>query len=96
VAEAPHCNWLEAPCILVIDHLRRGYVQDTKGYWWAFSIAALETEEIKQLSILPGLSEDPSVVGLLRMKNNRCQSLQQRRTSDNIALTETPLCPFIG
>ncbi|KAK4807223.1 LOW QUALITY PROTEIN: hypothetical protein QYF61_024343 [Mycteria americana] len=56
----------EAPCILGIDYLRRGYFKDPKGYRWAFGIAALETEEIKQLSTLPGLSEDPSVVGLLR------------------------------
>ncbi|KAK4807210.1 hypothetical protein QYF61_024330 [Mycteria americana] len=53
----------EAPCILGIDYLRRGYFKDPKGYRWAFGIAALETEEIKQLSTLPGLSEDPSVVG---------------------------------
>jgi len=31
----------------------------------------LETEEIKQLSILPGLSEDPSVVGLLRVEEQQ-------------------------
>ena len=37
----------EAPCILGIDYLRRGYFKDPKGYWWAFGIAALETEEIK-------------------------------------------------
>jgi len=57
----------EAPCILGIDYLRRGYIKDPKGYPWAFGIAALGMEEIKQLSILPGLSEDPSVVGLLRV-----------------------------
>ena len=37
----------EAPCILGIDYLRRGYFQDPKGYRWAFCVAALETEEIK-------------------------------------------------
>ena len=61
----------EAPCILGIDYLRRGYFKDPKGYWWAFGIAAWETEGIKQLSVLPGLSEDPSVVGLLRVKEQR-------------------------
>jgi len=30
-----------------------------------------ETEEIKQLSILPGLSKDPSVVGLLRVEEQQ-------------------------
>ncbi|KAK4820379.1 hypothetical protein QYF61_025455 [Mycteria americana] len=58
----------DAPCILDIDYLRRGYFKDPKGYQWAFGIAALETEEIKQVSNLPSLSEDPSVVGLLRVK----------------------------
>ncbi|KAK4807215.1 hypothetical protein QYF61_024335 [Mycteria americana] len=61
----------EAPCILGLDYLRRGYFKDLKGYRWAFGIAALETEEIKQLSTLPGLSEDPSVVGLLRVEEQQ-------------------------
>ncbi|KAK4806255.1 hypothetical protein QYF61_013399, partial [Mycteria americana] len=61
----------EAPCILGIDYLRRGYFKDPKGYRWAFGIAALETEEMKQLSTLPGLSEDPSVVGLLRVEEQQ-------------------------
>ncbi|GAB0176080.1 hypothetical protein GRJ2_000073200 [Grus japonensis] len=61
----------EAPCILGIDYLRRGYFKDPKGYQWAFGIAALESEEIKQLSTLPGLSEEPSVVGLLRVKEQQ-------------------------
>ncbi|KAK4827391.1 hypothetical protein QYF61_017796 [Mycteria americana] len=61
----------EALCILGTDYLRRGYFKDRKGYWWAFGIAALEMEEIKQLSTLPGLSEDPSVVGLLRVKEQQ-------------------------
>ncbi|KAK4815633.1 hypothetical protein QYF61_005195 [Mycteria americana] len=61
----------EAPCILGIDYLRRGYFKDPKGYRWPFGTAALETEEIKQLSTLPGLSEDPSVVGLLRVEEQQ-------------------------
>ncbi|KAK4811303.1 hypothetical protein QYF61_023355 [Mycteria americana] len=61
----------EAPCILGIDYLRRGYFKDPKGYRWAFGIAALEMEEMKQLSTLPGLSEDPSVVGLLRVEEQQ-------------------------
>jgi len=61
----------EALCILGIDYLRRGYFKDPKGYRWTFGIAVLETEEIKQLSILPGLSEDPSVVGLLRVEEQQ-------------------------
>ncbi|GAB0189147.1 hypothetical protein GRJ2_001380000 [Grus japonensis] len=58
----------EAPCILGIDYLRKGYFKDPKGYRWAFGIAALEAEEVEPLSSLPGLSEDPSVAGLLRAK----------------------------
>ncbi|KAK4818478.1 LOW QUALITY PROTEIN: hypothetical protein QYF61_014180 [Mycteria americana] len=81
----------EAPCILGIDCLRRGDFKDPKGYRWAFGIAALETEEIKQLSTLPGLSEDPSVVGLLR-----CQSIPQWCTISNIAPTETTRFPSIS
>ena len=61
----------DAPCILGIDYLRRGYFKDPKGYRWAFGIAALETEGIKHLSVLPGLPEDPSVVGLLRVEEQR-------------------------
>ncbi|GAB0209282.1 hypothetical protein GRJ2_003393900 [Grus japonensis] len=61
----------EAPCILGIDYLRRGYFKDPKAYWWAFGIAALEAEEIEPLSSLPGLSEDPSVVGLLRVEEQQ-------------------------
>ncbi|GAB0203731.1 hypothetical protein GRJ2_002838700 [Grus japonensis] len=61
----------EAPCILGIDCLRKGYFKDPKGYQWAFGIAALEMEEIEPLSTLPGLSEDPSVVGLLRVEEQQ-------------------------
>ncbi|GAB0209812.1 hypothetical protein GRJ2_003446900 [Grus japonensis] len=61
----------EALCILGIDYLRRGYFKDPKGYRWAFGIAALETEDIEPLSTLPGLSEDPSVVGLLRVEEQQ-------------------------
>ncbi|GAB0209297.1 hypothetical protein GRJ2_003395400 [Grus japonensis] len=61
----------EAPCILGIDYLRRGYFKDPKAYWWAFGIAALEVEEIEPLSSLPGLSEEPSVVGLLRVEEQQ-------------------------
>jgi len=67
----PVVTGLEAPCILGINYLRRGYFKDPKGYRWVFGIAALEREEIKQLSMLPGLSEDPSIVGLLRVEEQR-------------------------
>jgi len=60
-----------APFILGIDYLRRGYFKDPKGHRWAFGIAAVDTEGVKQLSALSGLSEDPSAVGLLRVKEQQ-------------------------
>ncbi|OPJ66325.1 hypothetical protein AV530_009188 [Patagioenas fasciata monilis] len=61
----PIVNGADAPCILGIDYLRRGYFKDPKEYRWAFGIAAVDTENIEQLFALLGLSEDSSVVGLL-------------------------------
>lgn len=55
-------------CILGVGHLRRGYFKDPKGYWWAFDIAATETEEIKQLSTFPGLLDSSSVVRLPKVE----------------------------
>ena len=71
LAKASYCDWSRAPCILGIDYLRRGYFKDPKGYRWAFGIAAVDTEGVKQLSALSGLSEDLSVVGLLRVKKQQ-------------------------
>ncbi|KAK4828806.1 hypothetical protein QYF61_000863 [Mycteria americana] len=61
----------EAPRILGIDYLRRGYFKDPEGYRWAFGIAALEMEEIKQLSTFSNLLKDPSVVGLLSVEEQQ-------------------------
>ncbi|RMC19773.1 hypothetical protein DUI87_03337 [Hirundo rustica rustica] len=61
----------EAPCILGIDCLRNGYFKDPKGYRWAFGIAAVETEDIRQLNTLPGLSDDSCAVGLLRAEEQQ-------------------------
>ncbi|KAJ7416737.1 hypothetical protein WISP_69099 [Willisornis vidua] len=58
----------EALCILGIDYLRNGYFKSPKGLGWAFGIATAETEEIRQLNTLPGLSEEPSAVGLLKVE----------------------------
>ncbi|KAJ7413898.1 hypothetical protein BTVI_42143 [Pitangus sulphuratus] len=55
----------EAPCILGMDYLKRGYFKDLKGYRWASGVAMVPKEKSKLLSALPGLSEDPSFVGLL-------------------------------
>ncbi|RMC03348.1 hypothetical protein DUI87_20544 [Hirundo rustica rustica] len=56
----------EVPCILGIDFLRNSYYKDPKGLRWAFRIAAVEAEGIKKINALPGLSENPSAVGLLK------------------------------
>ena len=61
----------EAPCILGIDYLSRGYFKGPKWCWCAFGIAAMEMEDIKQLSTLPGPSDGPSVVGLIRAEEQQ-------------------------
>ncbi|PKU37290.1 rna-directed dna polymerase from mobile element jockey-like [Limosa lapponica baueri] len=66
IVTGPDALW-----ILGIDYLKRGYFKDPKGYQWAFGVAAVETEDSTQLSTLPGLSDDPSVVGLLRVKEQQ-------------------------
>ncbi|KAJ7408829.1 hypothetical protein BTVI_58401 [Pitangus sulphuratus] len=58
----------EVSCILGVDYLRSGYFKNPKGLCWAFGIATVEIEEIRQLNTLPGLSEDPSAVGLLKVE----------------------------
>ncbi|RMC18062.1 hypothetical protein DUI87_04941 [Hirundo rustica rustica] len=62
------------PCGLTrpsADYLRRGYFKDPKGLRWAFGIAAVVTEGIRQLNTLPGLSENPPAVGLLKVQEQR-------------------------
>ncbi|RMC18203.1 hypothetical protein DUI87_05084 [Hirundo rustica rustica] len=58
----------EDPCILGIDFLWNSYCKDPKGHRWAFGIAAVEAEGIKKLNTLPGLLENPSAVGLLKVE----------------------------
>lgn len=59
---------LDALGILSIDCLRGRYFKDPKAYQWAFGVATMNIEKIKQLFTLPGLSDDPSAVGLLCVK----------------------------
>lgn len=61
----------EALCILGTGYLRRGNFKGSKGYWWGSGITTVETKQIKQLSTLSSLSEGPSVVGLLRFKEQQ-------------------------
>ncbi|GAB0209934.1 hypothetical protein GRJ2_003459100 [Grus japonensis] len=93
----------EAPCILGIDYLRRGYFKDPKGYRWAFGIAALEAEEIEPLSSLPSLSEDPSVVGLLRVEEQQVpiattavHRRQYRTNRDSLVPIHKLICQLEG
>jgi len=58
----------DAPYILGIDCLKRGRFKDPKKYQRAFGIAAVEAEDIKLMSTLSGLSEDRSVVELLKVE----------------------------
>lgn len=58
---------MHLPC----RQLRTGYFKDLKEYWRAFSIAALEKKEIRQLSTLPGVLEVPSVVTLLKAEEQQ-------------------------
>ncbi|RMB89335.1 hypothetical protein DUI87_34316 [Hirundo rustica rustica] len=44
---------------------------EAEGFRWAFGIAAVEAEGIKKLNSLPGLSENPSAVGLLKVEEQR-------------------------
>ncbi|RMC12135.1 hypothetical protein DUI87_11270 [Hirundo rustica rustica] len=67
----PIVTGLGALCILGIDFLRNGYYKEPKGLRWAFGIAAVEAEGIKKLNSLPGLSENPSAVGLLKVEEQR-------------------------
>lgn len=53
----------EALCIFGTDYFRRGYFKDPKEYHWVFTTAALE---MRHVSAWHFLSEDPSVVGLLK------------------------------
>ena len=62
---------LDGPCILGVDYLRRAYFKGTKEYQWAFGVADLENDEVKQLLTLPGLAEDPSIVGLLKAEKQQ-------------------------
>ncbi|RMC11838.1 hypothetical protein DUI87_11964 [Hirundo rustica rustica] len=59
-----------APHILGIDFLRNGYCKTLRDSW-AFGMAAVEAEGIKKLNTLPGLSENPSAVGLLKVEEQR-------------------------
>ncbi|TRZ07546.1 hypothetical protein HGM15179_019558 [Zosterops borbonicus] len=43
----------------------------SQGVKWAFRIVAVETEGVKQLNTLPGLSENPSAVGFLKGEEQR-------------------------
>lgn len=68
-----HCTVTgpDVPCIFGVDYLERVYFKEPMGYWWVFSVAELMTEEITQLSTLLSASEDPSTVGLQRVKEQK-------------------------
>ncbi|RMC12149.1 hypothetical protein DUI87_11284 [Hirundo rustica rustica] len=53
------------------DFFRTSFYKEPKGLRWAFGIGAVKAEGIKQLNTLPGLSENPSAVGLMKVKEQR-------------------------
>ena len=67
-----------APCILGIDYLRRGHFKDPKGYRWAFGIAAVDTDNIQQLSVLPSLIICCGVATSKRVTGTNCQKTVHR------------------
>lgn len=67
----PILTGLDALCIHNIDYPKRGYFKDLKGYQWAFGVATINTQKVKQLSTLPVLSSNPSVEGLLQVKEQQ-------------------------
>ncbi|KAJ7413553.1 hypothetical protein WISP_89754 [Willisornis vidua] len=59
----------ETPCILGMDYLKRGHFKHPKESQWAFGVATMIEEKSKQLSTLPSVSEDPSAVEPLQVKD---------------------------
>ncbi|RMC19178.1 hypothetical protein DUI87_03783 [Hirundo rustica rustica] len=95
----PTVTGQEVPCILGIDFLRNGYFKDPKGFRWAFKIAAVETGDVKQLNTLPGLSENPSAVGLLKVEEQQApiatstvHHRQYRTTRDAVIPIHKMIC----
>lgn len=67
MAETSYCDWPRDCVSLPETTSGEGVSRSQKGIaGWFF--AALEMEEIKQLPTLPGVSENPSLVGLLRIE----------------------------
>jgi len=52
----------EAPFILGIDELRKGYFKEPKGYWWAFGVAKHKEDQTALYPAWP-LRRDPFIVG---------------------------------
>ncbi|KAF4803722.1 hypothetical protein TURU_013854 [Turdus rufiventris] len=70
--------------------IRRGYCKDPKGYQWAFGVATVNTEKIKQLSTLVDLSEDPFIVEVLPIWPVQKSDGGWRLTVDYRGLNEKP------
>ncbi|KAK4822911.1 hypothetical protein QYF61_023274 [Mycteria americana] len=70
VAKAPHCDGSRGPLYPWHRLLQERVLQGPKGYQWDFAVATVNTE-IRQLSSLPGLSEDPFIVGLLQVEEQQ-------------------------
>lgn len=81
---------LDAPCIVSTEHLRREYFMDPNGNCWAFGVATVNTQKIKQLSTLPSLLEGLFVVELLSVEEQQVPTATRTCTSGNTPQTEAP------
>lgn len=68
MAKTSDCDWPRGSVHRWYRLSQETVLQGPKGVVLIFGISTLEMEDIKQLSILPGLSDDPSAVGLLRVE----------------------------
>ncbi|RMB97072.1 hypothetical protein DUI87_26355 [Hirundo rustica rustica] len=71
VAKTPHRDWPRGPMHPWHRLPQKWILQRSKRILLRFGIAAVETEDIRQLSTLPGLSDDSCAVGLLRVEEQQ-------------------------
>ncbi|RMB91827.1 hypothetical protein DUI87_31755 [Hirundo rustica rustica] len=71
VAKTPHRDWPRGPMHPRHRLSQKWILQRPKRISLGFWIAAVETEDIRQLNTLPGLSDDSSAVGLLRVEEQQ-------------------------
>ncbi|KAF4791169.1 hypothetical protein TURU_133465 [Turdus rufiventris] len=73
-----------------------GFFKEPEGHQWAFGIAAVETEGNRQLKTLPGLSDNPSVVGFLRFEEQQKSAGLSLLSPGEVCSTPGINCPRGG